>query len=290
MTRPLKKNEILLVIFLGLVIIGAIYYRGFYCPQTLEFQKTKNSFESAKIKKISLESQMPHMISLERAFKDRKKLYKIRLDKIEEEEKKILAPSEITVLLESIAKSGMDLDVEIVYIKSKEPSKKRTSESVYYADYLIDLHYISSFANSVQYISRLEEISDYLKVEDVKMEIEKQGESQPHTYVLLSTIINEKASRTPQGLLKEIMSKPEEIKIEDPFSTQAKPYNKELPVKLTLSAILWGEKNQAAVIDGQIKRVGDMIGKLEVKDILPDKVILRDGNKFYELIRKKRGE
>lgn len=283
----LKKREMILIAFLSVIIVATIYYRKFHRPRSLEYQEARQRLDSAKIQKLSIESEMPNIISFEKKLKGKENLYRTKLKEIHKEEEKILTPPEITRLLETIIKSGLDMNIETVYIKSKELLDKK--KEGYYTDYLIDFHYISSFANSVEYIGRLEKISDYMKIEEVKMEIEKEGEFLPHTYLVLSTIINEKGA--PKKALKEVMAKPEDIiqraKKQDPFTTKEKPYKKELPVELNLNAILWSEKNQAAIIDGQIRKVGDQIKELEVIEILPDRVILQEGNRLYELTREK---
>ncbi len=54
--------------------------------------------------------------------------------------------------------------------------------------------------------------------------------------------------------------------------------------KLTLNGILWDEKSPMAVINDEIKKIGDKAGGNTIIGITQNKVILSDGVKDFELI------
>ena len=54
-------------------------------------------------------------------------------------------------------------------------------------------------------------------------------------------------------------------------------------MKLTLNGIIWDKTNPKAIIGDAIVVKGDTVGANKVVDIQPDKVILNDGTKDFEL-------
>jgi len=75
----------------------------------------------------------------------------------------------------------------------------------------------------------------------------------------------------------------DKVKKEDLFTTSEKPNNKKLSNEIKISAILWNESNPVAIVNGEMKRIGDLIDSKKIIEIHPDKIILRSGNRTYIL-------
>ena len=120
----LKDKERLLIIVLAVSIAFTAYYRKCYIPQSTILDGARSSLESAELKKLSLESQLPDVAGYKATLSKKSEIYNNILQEIQAEEAKMFASADVTRLLETITKLGLDLDIKIVYIKSKEPGEK----------------------------------------------------------------------------------------------------------------------------------------------------------------------
>jgi len=50
-----------------------------------------------------------------------------------------------------------------------------------------------------------------------------------------------------------------------------------------LTGILWDEVKPLAIIDGEVVKKGDKVGSKVIVDIKEDRVILSDGQEFFEV-------
>ncbi|MFA4992493.1 MAG: hypothetical protein WC571_00830 [Candidatus Omnitrophota bacterium] len=69
----------------------------------------------------------------------------------------------------------------------------------------------------------------------------------------------------------------------DPFTSAPIISEKNMQSGFCLTGILWDKLKPLAIIDGQIAKKGDRIGNKEVVDIKRDRVILSDGQEFFEI-------
>ncbi|MDD5560670.1 MAG: hypothetical protein PHT50_00860 [Candidatus Omnitrophica bacterium] len=69
----------------------------------------------------------------------------------------------------------------------------------------------------------------------------------------------------------------------DPFTSSPIISYKNVQSGLALTGILWDKLKPLAIIDGEVVKKGDRIGNKEVVDIKRDRVILSDGQEFFEV-------
>lgn len=69
----------------------------------------------------------------------------------------------------------------------------------------------------------------------------------------------------------------------DPFTSAPIINEKNMQSGFCLTGILWDKLKPLAIIDGQVAEKGDRIGNKEVVDIKRDRVILSDGQEFFEI-------
>lgn len=75
----------------------------------------------------------------------------------------------------------------------------------------------------------------------------------------------------------------------DPFVLPARPTGEphqvmnEVDKPFSLNAIIYNNETGAAIINGRIVRKGDQIEGMEVSELLPDRVLLREGLRILEL-------
>ncbi len=88
-----------------------------------------------------------------------------------------------------------------------------------------------------------------------------------------------------EGLYRQLEEKTKDLALNrDPF-TRGRVSTKQTIESSgpALSGIIWDEKSPRAVINNQIIRVGDTIGKNVVIEITPDSVTLDDGSRYLKL-------
>ena len=88
-------------------------------------------------------------------------------------------------------------------------------------------------------------------------------------------------SRNLYNLLEQ-ESKSIELK-RDPFTGALIMSEKSVQSGLALTGILWDKAKPLAIIDGDVVKKGDRLGNKVVVDIKRDRVILSDGQGFFEI-------
>ena len=279
----LKKKERYYVAVLLFVAVATCYYRGFYAPRTEDIEYLVEELETAEIEKVSIEMDIPDLTQSKEELERKNALYTTKLEELSIEEEQILASSEVTTLLETFTRLSEDLDMEVVYVRSKKQETKSKDSS--YRDFIIEMSYISSFPVSVKYTKRLEKISDYLKIDDAMMTIEKEQET-PRTYLVLSTKISDENKSREKAVGKDVPDSKKFIREgkEDPFTTSEKPYDKMIFMETGISSLMRSEGKAAAIIDGKIWKIGDIMMDREIVDIMLNKIIVKEGSRLYEIV------
>mgnify|MGYP001595937369 CR=1 FL=1 len=101
-----------------------------------------------------------------------------------------------------------------------------------------------------------------------------------------TTVIDSRAALASRGAEKVVSTKRRAKRSQfktwkrNPFVTGQTALTK---TKLTLNGIIWNKTKPKAVIGDAIVVKGDIIGADKVVDIQPDRVILNDGTKDFEL-------
>jgi hypothetical protein len=87
------------------------------------------------------------------------------------------------------------------------------------------------------------------------------------------------------SLFAKLESESKDLKlVRDPFSQAPIVSAKASPYGVQLSGIMFDEGKSAAIINGEIVKVGDTIGGKVVVAIKRDRVVLDDGSKELELV------
>jgi hypothetical protein len=69
----------------------------------------------------------------------------------------------------------------------------------------------------------------------------------------------------------------------DPFTSTPIINERNMQSGFALTGILWDEVKPLAIIDGEVVKKGDKVGSKVIVDIKEDRVILSDGQEFFEV-------
>ncbi|MFA6129409.1 MAG: hypothetical protein WC731_00295 [Candidatus Omnitrophota bacterium] len=90
---------------------------------------------------------------------------------------------------------------------------------------------------------------------------------------------------TDSGSLYNVLEKEtESIELKrDPFTSAPIISQKNMQSGFCLTGILWDKLKPLAIIDAEVVKEGDRVGNKVVTDIKRDRVILSDGQEFFEI-------
>lgn len=99
-----------------------------------------------------------------------------------------------------------------------------------------------------------------------------------------SFVSNEAAT---EAMKKPLISQKPEVEDDSawgrcPFSGKVF-YGEAKALDLKLTGILWDEDNPQAIINDEIREIGQKVGKFKIIEILPEEVIVSDGTEKFEL-------
>ncbi len=277
------------------VILNVAYARWIHQPQAARIRANSRQIESLQRERVALRAQLQD-IPKRRADVDALKEELVRIyDAFTEAEKELLDVQDVDQLLSSLVKDVQRFELILNSIRPveqrepsvAEPTLGRSSDRAEpYRKLRIQVDAFASFEGLVRYIGFLEKMGPYQQVERVKVRIEGKEYSRPHAVLLLVALIGEtlegrEAARSEIfGLLEELASR----ESKDPFLTGERPKETVEAVGLSLTGIFSEEgKPSAALINGEVYRVGDVVDQRRITSIEAERVLLEQGNRRFIL-------
>lgn len=266
------RRQKALIIGLALVVVANLYIQLIHKPTSrrlkayrVQLQKTMGKIEELKSKLPDLAKQRSHIETLSVEFK-------MVQDQIKEMEETLPSRGHTTQLLGELTRQASGLDIDFVSIRQKIDRHED------YSRLFVELKFNAPYKDMANYVRRLEAISPYLIVEEIDVSEPKEVGKAIAVRLALSTLLGE-------VYVPEALKAPSEItpvKVDrDIFAPSKKPLSKVRKAELKLMGVTWRGDRSTAIINNEVVRMGEKVDDLEVKQILPESVILTDGLKDY---------
>lgn len=254
-----------------------LYFQAIHKPLSRKVARFKFQIEKSERRVDELKRQFPQLNKQRQTIQSLNAECQHRLEKIEEIERKLPSRGNISQLLGEITRRAKG--VKLVSIR-QEMKERRTESDWEYSLISIEVKFIAPYQETIDCIRKIEAISPFLTIEEVEISEPKDKEvvGGPAVRLLLSSLLGE----VPfvQQLSPGEVEEPVPI-TKDIFASRAKPVSK--VVDLKLEGITFNPKDPTAIIDGQVVRVGSLVGDRRVKKILKDSVVLSDGQEEHIL-------
>lgn len=263
-----KKKKVLFGLLIVL-LVGLVGYRllsqGFFSEQgriRSELQKIESDIAGTKAKFPDIKAQEKELEDLQRNYEEITK-------EIASYEAKIPAAGSVSRLLGEITRRAEGLNMDFESIRQ---SIEREKEG--YLKLEIEMKFAGPYSGVVNYLNRLQDLSDYLTVPNIEISQTKEGAPRSKTNMQLSMLLLEKGVDL-KIQDKESAPAPLVIKL-DPF-TSKKVEKKDRTKDFKLSGITMAGGDSTAIVNDEVVRVGTMIGEWKVVKISSDAITLSDG-------------
>lgn len=270
--KRLQKQQRVLFLLLAATILFTFYFNAIYKPQSSALRRTKTELQSLNNRLTKLKSQIPDIQkekeSLEVAQRMRDSL-KAQLASLELQ---LPTYGRIPQLLGELVQQASGYAIDFISIRPKTSKGKKE-----YAQLIIEIKFNTAYSDFVNYLNRLESLSQFLRAVDIAMEEMKDGfGGTSEVTLILSTLLGEEEVTKPEQIPPPLVSP---LPIErNPFLSKFKPVQEGAKKEeLQLSGIIAKGEQPTVIINNEVYRIGDMVGNKKVKQILPNMVILTDG-------------
>ncbi len=191
------------------------------------------------------------------------------IDAIKEVEKKLPPKKEASQLVGEFTRLARE--AKLLSIRQKTIVKDG------YNKIFIEIKLAAPYPAAIAYISRLESISPFLRVEEADIN-ESKGktfeEGGAPVRVVISSILGE--ATLEQALRADDSARTPEVK-RDILESTAKPVSVLNEKDFKLEGVTFTEHSPTAIINGEVFRVGSEVKGYTVKQILPGSVVMSDG-------------
>ena len=274
------KERWLLIIFVT-ALSGSFYFNAFFKPTFSQIAKLKRQEQETKNQRQLLTSQFPDLDKTKREIEDIKKSIEALDLTMNNTQLRLIGVPQVPQLLAAIIKCTQDLTIDFQSVKQKTETDKDGFSHLF-----VDVKFESTFEDMVNYLKRLEEISTFVKVEEIDV---AQSKTDMRNFIMaslqLSTVLSSAAS--PQGELSLTGSHDSGT----PLIIKHSPFVSRLNIgeakkkTLKLTGITYSRfaKASTAIINDTVIRVGDEIEGQKAEKILPDAVVINDGRESYKL-------
>lgn len=274
-TKIGKREKILAGVLL-VVLFGSLAYRIFGESFFSEQKGFKGSLQKIMDEIASKKAKFPDVKSQERENAKLREDYENTLKQIEDYEAKIPAAGSVSQLLGEITRRAEGLSMDFETIRQDIEREKEG-----YLKLKLDMKFSAPYSSVVNYLNRLQNLSEYLTVQDIEIAQTKEGGPQSKTNLELSMLLLEKGIDLTVKE-KEDTFTPLVIKM-DPFTSKRVEKKTEKAKDLKLAGITSAGKDSTAIINDEVVKVGGQVGDWKVIQILPDAVTLSDGAETVSL-------
>lgn len=279
--RTTGAQKWFLISILILVAFGSVYFTFFYKPLKQKVADLNQQEQETKEQSEFFASQLPDLGTLNQELE----LFKIKINDIDFKnkivEKKLLTEAQLNQFLTELIKCADGLVTDFHSVKQNvQPDKPGFSRL------FIDMKFQSRYEEMVNYVHRIERISPYVKIEDIDI---AQAQADPRnlveTNLKISAILG--TGLDAQNTLTATCAKNSSDKLtvaRSPLTPSIKTIQKKIRT-LKVIGITYRSTgfDSSAIINDTIVKEGDEIDGQKVQKILPDSVVLNDGQEDYTL-------
>ncbi len=268
-TKIGKREKILAGALLA-VLVGAFAYRIFGESYFSEQKSFKGSLQKILDETASRQAKFPDIKTQEAEVEKLRRDYDSVLKQIEDSEAKIPAAGSVSQLLGEITRRAEGLNIDFESIRQDIEREKEG-----YLKLKLDVKLSAPYSSVVNYLSRLQNLSEYLTVQGIEVTQAKEGAARSKTDLALSMLLLEKgidlALREKEDTFAPLVIKT------DPFTSKRVGSNADKTKNLKLAGITSAGEDSTAIINDEVIKVGGQVGDWKVVQILPDAVMLSDG-------------
>jgi len=273
--KQLKGREKLLFIGLVAAVVFSLYFQLFYKPLARKITRSKFQIKKSRDRLSQLQAKYPQIETQKQNIHSLEKECQSLLAQISEVEKNLPSKRSSSQFLAELTKLAKG--VKIVSVRQK------TEAGDEYSRIFFELKFNAAYKETINYIRRLESISEFLTIGELDIsEIKaKRSESGIGSRLILSTLLSEVSTAE---MIKANQDQ-EDIEISrDIFISSSRPVSRTRKVELKLQGVTYSLEGSTAIINGDVVRLGSKVGDLKVKEINPDEVILTDGIEDHVLL------
>lgn len=259
----------LLIISIAVVLGGLAAYslvgQGFYSEQ----KKVKAELRKIDDEAAKTRDKFPDLKAEERELAELQNSYDGILKDIASYEQKVPSAGSVSKLLGEMTRRSEGLGMDFESIKQNIEREKEG-----YLVLKLDMKFSGPYASAVNYLNRLQNVSDYLTVPNIEISQTKESAPLSKTSMQVLMLLLEKGMDLVALDGEQV---PEQIVLKsDPFASK-RAGGKDRSKEFKLSGITQAGKESTAIINDEVVKVGAKIGEWKVVKILPDGVTLSDG-------------
>lgn len=265
----LKPREKLVL----MVLVAVVFFSFYMKVMNKMFAKTVDSYK-AKIKRAELKLNEIKLKSTP-VEKQKEKILSLGVEcdrllaEITELEKTLPSKREASQLIGEFTRLAKE--AKLVSIRQKLVEQKG------YNQIFIEVKLNASYPDAIGYITQIESISPFLRVEEIDISEAKSKSTEaggtPVRFVV-SSLLGDKSIH--QELKAKKLEAPVTVK-RDILASSDKPIKQLDEKEYRLEGVTYNASSPTAIINGEVFRIDSEINGMKVKQILPDKVILTDG-------------
>jgi len=281
--RSLKQRERYLYILSAMALSALLYFSLFIIPVTKHIKEYKKEIADLGDKQKIILSQLPDVEKTKLEIAEQERVIKTMKLKAENIQSKLLGASQVPKLLMQLVQSAQGMPIDFQSVKQKTESPDKDGVSRLY----IDLKFEASYENAVNYIKKIEEVSTYVKIDEIDL---AQSKVDPRNLVSVSLKLNAilALSADAQGEFSYSVAKDaatnKVIVQRSPLTPKISvgQVKKDLP---RLSGITFRNQplGSSAILNDNVVKVGDEVAGYKVESILPDSVMVNDGIESKEI-------
>lgn len=277
--KRLNPRERGLWIIFAAALCAFFYFNSFLKPTFSRITQLKKQEQETKNKMQLLTSQFPDLVKTGQEIEDIKKSGGIINLAIDDTQTRLIRISQGPQLLAALMECDQGLTIDFQSVKQKTETDKDGFSRLF-----VDLKFGSSFEDMIQYIKRIEEISAFVKIEEVDVIPSKTDvRNVVNASLTLSTILSDELSPPGELSLTGLHDSGTKLSVKhNPFLPRfALGQAKKKTLKLTGITYSRLAKASTAIVNGAVIRVGGEIEGQKVEKILSDSIVVNDGTESY---------
>lgn len=275
--RKLRHREKVLLIVFIVVISFSLYFKIVYKPLTegvndyrLKAQRLTNNLNELRAKLPELKDKKKEIEILEN---ERDQLVK-QIDKMQNS---LPAKENVTEILGEFSRQANGIKLLSLQQEIK-PDKG-------YPKLYIEVKFEAPYEEMIAYIRKMQTISSFIKIEEAEFSKVASANTEISGKMVFSSFLSKVPAKQSFKVKKIRESLP---KVRNIFSQSTKKQVlKERIGNLKLEGITFSMNDSSAIINGEIVRINTQIDSFTVKRILPDSVVLADGQQDFSLVIQK---
>lgn len=275
--KDLKKREKgILIIFICVIIVSG-YYNLSYKPLERNINTYKLQNEKLAARAAEVRAKFPQIDKQKSNLETLNKEYDGLLEEISAIEEELPAKKSVSNLIGELTRLAKGFKLTSI--------RKRVDEGEDYSRIYIELKFNAAYQETIDYISNLETISPFLKIEELEIsQVQRKSAKEKEQATPVRIVLTSLLVETVLG--EQLRAK--EVKEQSPvardiFVSKTKPVVPIRKSQLKLEGITYEQQFPTAIINGEVVKIGSVVEEYEVKEILSDRVVVAAGAEEHVL-------